>query len=185
MLPWIFAYDRMIWSRSLTICLSKMTKLPCNHYNAHLTTHRELLAGEFLAQCSVGKAFAQASTNQSIEQSLSREGKTKGCIVGFCLKPGALQQWMLAAHKRSAVARLWKDFAGVGTSSQIHKTSASSVCLGREDIAVSCSCCNNCWFPVQHCICHCSKSTGGKRMLNNLGDWIVWFQPWSSLWPTV
>ena len=40
--------------------------------------------------------------DQTIEQTLDRSTKTKGGIVGFSLRKGAVQRWMITAHSRAA-----------------------------------------------------------------------------------
>ena len=48
----------------------------------------------------------------SLEQSLNRDSKTSGEIVGFTLKQGAVERWFLTAHEKSSIADATKIVCG-------------------------------------------------------------------------
>ena len=100
MLPWIYAYDRVNYARYMTIYVSEMEQLE----KTHPTAHRELQQGQFAVQRAPGHAFAQVPVDQAIEQSLNRDSTTRGGIIGFSLKPGAVHRWIITTHERSAVS---------------------------------------------------------------------------------
>ena len=43
-----------------------------------------------------------------LEQSLNRDSKTSGGIVGFTLKQRAVDRWFLTAHEKSSIAAATK-----------------------------------------------------------------------------
>ena len=100
MLPWFFAYDRVNYSRYLTAYWWEMIRLPFTHPAAH----EQLVHGEFGVQRYRSSSFAQVAVDQCIEQTINRDTKTSGGIVGFSLKPGAVQRWIVTAHERASVA---------------------------------------------------------------------------------
>ena len=85
----------------MTIYWSEMGHLE----KSHPAAYRELKQGQFAVQRVQGRAFAQMPVDQAIEQSLNRDTKTRGGIIGFSLKPGAVHRWIITTHERSAVAR--------------------------------------------------------------------------------
>ena len=53
--------------------------------------------GQFAVQRS---AIAQVPVDHTIEQTMNRDSKTKGGIVGISVNGGAVQNWNLTAHDR-------------------------------------------------------------------------------------
>ena len=132
MLPWMFAYDRINYARYMCIYWSEMANLKDTHPSAFA----ELQRGEFAVQRSAG-TFAQVAVDQAIEQSINRDSKTRGGIIAFSLNPSAVHQWILAAHKRSAVAKVCKELAGFNWTSELHKESGKNA-LRQSEQSVQC-----------------------------------------------
>ena len=55
----------------------------------------------------------------ALEQSVNRDSKTRGGIVGITQRPGALERWFLTAHERAAVTSATKDLCGIADSEQV------------------------------------------------------------------
>ncbi len=71
--------------------------------------------------------FSQVPVDQTIEQTLNRNTKTKGGIIGFSLKQGAVQRWLLTAHSRAAFVDKCRDMAGTrNDGSTAHKESSKT-----------------------------------------------------------
>ena len=96
---------------------------------SHPAAYRELKQGQFAVQRVQGRAFAQVPVDQAIEQSLNRDTKTRGGIIGFSLKPGAVHRWIITTRERSAVPRFCKELTGLEVSSENHKVGGQSACL--------------------------------------------------------
>ena len=75
-----------------------MITLPETHPEAHALLEN----GDFGVQRTTSHGFSQMPVDQTIEQTLNRSTKTKGGIVGFSLRKGAVQRWMITAHARAA-----------------------------------------------------------------------------------
>ena len=86
MLPWMFAYDRTNYSRYLSVYWCEMMSLK----DVHPSAHEAFKAGDFVVQRS-SSAFSQVAVDQTIEQTINRDTKSKGGIVGFSLNKGAVQ----------------------------------------------------------------------------------------------
>ena len=79
MLPWFFAYDRVNYSRYLSVYWWQMVRLP----QTHPAAYEQLMKGEFCVQRSQSSSFAQVAVDHCIEQTMNRDSKTKGGIVGI------------------------------------------------------------------------------------------------------
>ena len=117
MLPWCFAYDRQNYARFMTYYWLQMTQLPQTHPEADLF----LRSGGFSVQRS-NNSFAMVPSDQAIEQSMNRETKTTGGIVGFSRHPGTVQRWVLTAHDRAAVADVCMEHCGLDDATEERDT---------------------------------------------------------------
>lgn len=108
MIPWMFAYNRTTYSRYLPVYWCDMMTLEEKHPAAHETFQ----AGDFVAQRSTDSSFSQVAVDQTIEQTINRDTKSKGGIIGFSLNKGAVQRWLLTSHERAAVTQICREMAG-------------------------------------------------------------------------
>ena len=102
-LPWFFAYDHTNYARFLPVYLVHMLELPDTHPEAYSM----LSQGDFGVQRTTSHGFSQLPVDQTIKQTLNRNTRTKGGIIGFSLKKGAMQRWMLTAHARASFVDRW------------------------------------------------------------------------------
>ncbi|XP_048584137.1 uncharacterized protein LOC125563185 [Nematostella vectensis] len=102
---------------ALQSCSSNSQALPDTHPEAHVM----LSQGDFGVQRNATHGFTQVSVDQTIEQTLNRNTKTKGGIVGFILKKGAVQRWVLMAHMRAQFVDRCREMAGCHEKSRNHK----------------------------------------------------------------
>ncbi|XP_046860781.1 uncharacterized protein LOC124454010 [Xenia sp. Carnegie-2017] len=98
MLTWYFACDRVNYSRHGTAYWFEMTKLQ--------ETHPALLQDlrhQWTVQRQQNYGFSSVACDMTIEQTLNRDSKTTGGMVGITLNRGAMQRWILAQSDRSAI----------------------------------------------------------------------------------
>ena len=109
-----------------------MVTLPATHPESNSL----LQEGVFAVQRSPGCAFAQVADDQTIEQTMNRDTKTSGGIVGISLNQGAVQQWILTVHDRAMILQLCKGMAGLAdTGSHIRKdSSAPRILKDKQDV---------------------------------------------------
>ena len=120
MLSWMVAYDRPNYTRYGSLYWCQMLQLE----GSHPEVYEQFLEGEFCVQRCSTSAFSQVPVDQAIEQTVNRHTKTKGGIVGFSQKPGAVQQWIVNAHQRADVTRNVLAMAGMEDSVEdvhVHK----------------------------------------------------------------
>lgn len=108
MLPWFFAYDRVNYSRYLSIYFCEMLKLNETHPNVL----EEFLMGKFSVQQQSSYNFSKTPCDQVIEQTFNRDSKTKGGLIGITCNKAALHRWVLSHHSRALISRQCKIMAG-------------------------------------------------------------------------
>ena len=80
------------------------------------------MQGEFSIQRSSVRGFSRTAVDQTVEQTVYKSTKTKGGIIGFGLKKGAVQQWLITAHERASFSLKLKEMIGMNTNEDdIHK----------------------------------------------------------------
>ena len=87
MLPWFYAYNHTNYARYGTYYWADMSTLSTRNPSAH----EALQSGDFCVARSE-RHFAQVPVDQAIEQTLNRDSKTMGGIVGFSRNPGAVHR---------------------------------------------------------------------------------------------
>lgn len=107
MMPHFFAMDRTNYSRWLPVYLGDMNQLDVTAPEVH----REFLQEGHSVSRSC-HPFNQVWTDMALEQSVNRDSKTKGGIVGISQKADALERWFLTAHERAAITTATKAMCG-------------------------------------------------------------------------
>ena len=70
------------------------------------------LSNSFAVQHQSDHGFSAVSCDQTIEQTINRDSKTKGGLVGFSLNHAAIHRWLLAQSERAAITNKCKDMTG-------------------------------------------------------------------------
>ena len=99
MLPYIFAYDHVNYSRYLTPMLGDMLALPDDYPEIY----QAFLEGKFAAQLTQGKMFSRVETDKVIEMTLNKDTKSASGTTGFSTNVNAVRRWELNASYRSAL----------------------------------------------------------------------------------
>lgn len=71
-----------------------------------------LFPGDFTVARS-RNSFARVAVDHAIEQTVNRDTKTKGGIIGFSRNDGSVHRWILTAHERAAMTNACKSLATV------------------------------------------------------------------------
>lgn len=100
MLPWFFAYDKQNYSRFLTIYWFEMMQLQ----HTHPQVYAALKDGEYGVQRHAKHPFAQVACDQVIEQTVNRDSKTVGGLIGITRSKAAVHRWLLARLPRAEIA---------------------------------------------------------------------------------
>jgi hypothetical protein len=67
------------------------------------------LSTSFAVRRQNDHGFSAVSCDQTIEQTINRDSKTKGGLIGFLLNRAAIHRWLLAHTERAAIINKCKD----------------------------------------------------------------------------
>ncbi|CAB4001142.1 Hypothetical predicted protein [Paramuricea clavata] len=76
------------------------------------------LSTNFAVQCQSDHGFPAISCDQTIEQTINCDSKTKGGLIGFSLNHAAIHRWLLAQSERAAITNKCKDMASADAINQ-------------------------------------------------------------------
>ena len=62
---------------------------------------------------------------------LNRNTKSRGGIIGFSLKQGPVQRWLMTAHERAAVVDICRQMAGLTSSNKPSHKEFTNPCYSR------------------------------------------------------
>ena len=85
--------------------------------DVHPPTHKSFQAGNFVVQRS-GNAFSQVAVDQTIEQTINRDTKSKGRIAGSSLNKGSVQRWLITSHERVVITQACRQMAGLSATNE-------------------------------------------------------------------
>ena len=117
MLPYYSAYDRIHYTRWLPIYLIEMTNLSKTHPHCFENLRKK---GYWTAQRTTGP-YSALACDQTIEQTLNKQSKTKGGIVGFTLSPSAVDRWTLSRPARASIVDATEKMAGINAPKNTQK----------------------------------------------------------------
>lgn len=110
MLSWFHAYAHVNYARHFTYCFASLQKLPDNHPSIY----REFQQGNFTVKRSNGN-FNMLPPNQVIEQTINKDQKGPGGIIGFSTTIGCVQRWVLSSHVTASWTEDFKNSIGLDT----------------------------------------------------------------------
>ena len=101
-------------------------KLPlprCTHFAAYLIIItlcpllsigiKPEISSNFAVQRQNVYGFSAVAGDQTIEQTVNRDSKTKGGLTGFSMNPASVHRWLLSQPERAAITRKCKNIAGM------------------------------------------------------------------------
>ena len=116
MLKWFHAYDHTNYARHFTYCWADQQNLS----EKHPMIYEEFINGNFSVQRTKGK-FNMLPPDQVIEQTINKEQKGPGGIIGFSTSPGTVQRWVLSSHVLANVSTDFKQKLGLDTPQVVPK----------------------------------------------------------------
>ena len=124
MLPYFFAYDRINYARWATIYYSDMKSLA----DKAPEVFEEFVAGNHPVKRATG-SFNQVWTDLALEQSINRDSKTHGGLIGNTRSDSAMNRWLLTSHFRADIVATTKKMccmSEVTDSCKMHKEAGPS-----------------------------------------------------------
>ena len=90
-LPWFRAAGRLNSAKYTPIYVADMRALE----EQHPQSFQHLVSGGFVVRRTNNHNFNAVSTDQALEQTINKEGKSQGGIIGLTLRKKALNRWLL------------------------------------------------------------------------------------------
>ena len=115
--PWLLAYDCVNYSRYVPVYLHEMREFE----KAHPFAHEHLRAGEFAIQQHERYGFFATAADQEFEQTVNRDNKSAGGIVGITTRPNAVAKSILSQSQRLAMTQLSRKYADQDAADRCRK----------------------------------------------------------------
>ena len=61
--------------------------------------------------------FSKVSTDMALEQSINRDSKSKGGVIGMSQNPQAVERWFLTSHERAGTTTALKEMCNINSDS--------------------------------------------------------------------
>ena len=83
--------------------------------------YRQMQSGSFVVRRSPKHQFNCVPTDQALEQTVNREAKSQGGVIGFTLRKGALLRWLLTRHVTGSYSEALKMLCTTTSATDIHE----------------------------------------------------------------
>ena len=93
-LPWFRAAGRHNYAKYVPCYITDMKRLQ----QQHPESYQHLCQGGFVVRRTGHYNFNAVSTDQALEQTINKEGKSEGGIIGLTLRKDALTRWLMTRH---------------------------------------------------------------------------------------
>ena len=93
-IPWLCAAGRNNYARYVPVYVAEMRQLETNQP----IPYSFLKNGGFVIRRTSNKTFNCVASDQALEQTINRDSKRSGGIIGFTLRKSALQRWISTRH---------------------------------------------------------------------------------------
>lgn len=100
------------------------------------TSYQHLLRGGFVVRRKGDISFNCVPTDQALEQTINREAKSDGGVIGFTLRKSALLRWLLTRHVTGEYSETLKDLCSTKQSrKEDGELSKARVLWDAEDVS--------------------------------------------------
>ena len=116
-IPFFHLAGRVNYARYTPVYVSEMKSLE----TAQPDMFQHLMNGGFVVRRKQETTFNCVPTDQALEQTINREAKSDGGIIGFTLRKGALLRWLLTRHITGEYAERYKEMCLSNPQSRQHE----------------------------------------------------------------
>lgn len=106
--PYFILAGRVNYARYTPVYVSEMRQLETKQPEMF----KFLEQGGFVVRRSGESKFNSVPTDQALEQSINRDAKTTGGIIGFTRRKAALLRWLVTRHATSQYSESFKELCG-------------------------------------------------------------------------
>ena len=111
--PYFVLAGRTNYARYTPVYVAEMQQLE----KKQPLMYRHMIEGEFVVRRSTSNCIP---TDQAMEQSINREAKSQGGVIGFALRKGALLRWLMTRHITGEYAEAFKDLCKSSSKDKLH-----------------------------------------------------------------
>lgn len=104
----------LLYTKISLLCLCKENY---NHESAILTGILSELSSNFSVQRQNNHGFSAVLCDQTIEQTVNRDSKTKGGLVGLSMNRASVHRWLSSQAERAVVTQRCKSMSGINNES--------------------------------------------------------------------
>jgi len=121
-IPYFICGGRNNYAKYTPVYVAEMRQLETQQPDAY----KQLQSGAFVVRRSPKRQFNCVPTDQALEQTVNREAKSHGGIIGFTLRKGALLRWLITRHVTGSYAEAMKMMCTTASRPDIHEELGSS-----------------------------------------------------------
>ena len=125
LMPWLWAAGRHTYAKFIPTYIADMKAMEVAQPESYL----HMQNGGFVVRRAAHHGFNCVATDQALEQTVNRDGKSKGGLIGLTLRKGALSRWLITRHITAEYKVAFKALCTVGT-----KTNKAHEELGKARI---------------------------------------------------
>ena len=92
--PWFYAAGRNQYKKFAPVYIAEMMELK----TAKPESYRHLQNGGFVVRQTSRHGFNAVSTDQALEQTINKDGKSKGGVIGLTKRKTAVTRWLTTRH---------------------------------------------------------------------------------------
>ena len=133
MLVWFHAYDRINYARHFTHCFASLQNLN----ETHPSILDQFQRGNFATKRTNG-AFNMLPPDQVIEQTVNKEQKGPGGIIGISTSIGCVQRWVFSSHIIAEWSQDFKSSIGFEENNSMSKDAGKKRINTDESMVISC-----------------------------------------------
>ena len=128
--PFFHVAGKVNYARYSPVYVAEMKQLE----TAQPMMFEHMMRGGFVVRRSSETSFNSVPTDQALEQTINREAKSEGGIIGFTLRKGALLRWLLSRHISGEYAEAFKDLCLTKTKQQHEELGPSRKAKDLDDV---------------------------------------------------
>jgi hypothetical protein len=89
--------------------------------------------GGFVVRRSANRSFNCVVTDQALEQTVNRDGKSKEGVIGLTLRKGALSRWLMTRHVTAEYREAFKSLCDGNINTRKHHEELGKARLGKDE----------------------------------------------------
>lgn len=131
-IPWFHAAGRRTYAKYVPTYIADMKALE----NTNPESYRHLCQGGFVVRRSDNYSFNCVATDQALEQTVNRDGKSKGGVIGLTLRKSALTRWLKTRHVTAEYVESFTSLCNTGVKDRETHPELGKARMARDEADV-------------------------------------------------